>query len=257
MFLPEVAEQFQLANITALIYDPRSIGLSDGMPRNDIDPMKQVEDYSDALTFLSTIPIVDPARICFWGMSFSGGVALCAAALDKRAKCAMVICPLFKYYADDRLPKVLSMAMKDRESQAKGNKPYSPTVFTSKGDNPAGMAVGGGHEAYDYIVSVKRRGAQNHENRTTIQTYYRMAMWQPHGLFKLVQPTPVMMVVPECDIISRPEDQMAVFNALSGRKRLHIAQGKGHMNVLSGEDFPEIQRLLVEFMHDVFGQAVR
>lgn len=65
MFVPEVAEQFQLANITALIYDPRSLGLSDGEPRNDIDPMKQVSDYSDALTFLLTHPLVNPGQICF------------------------------------------------------------------------------------------------------------------------------------------------------------------------------------------------
>ena len=38
MFVSEVAEQFQAASITALIYDPRTLGLSDGEPRNDIDP---------------------------------------------------------------------------------------------------------------------------------------------------------------------------------------------------------------------------
>ena len=44
MFVPDVAEQYQLANITALIYDPRSLGLSDGTPRNNIDPIKQASD---------------------------------------------------------------------------------------------------------------------------------------------------------------------------------------------------------------------
>lgn len=94
MFVLSVAEQFQLLGITALIYDPRSPGTSEGTPRNEIDPMKQVEDYSDAFTFLSTLLVVDSDRIGFWGMSFSGTIALCAAALDKRAKFVIAICPL-------------------------------------------------------------------------------------------------------------------------------------------------------------------
>lgn len=63
--LPDVAEGFQRAGITALIYNPRTTGLSDGMPRNGMDPMKQVENYSDALTFLADHPMVDRNRIAF------------------------------------------------------------------------------------------------------------------------------------------------------------------------------------------------
>ena len=77
MFIPEVAEAFQLAGITALIYDPRNTGMSEGQPRNEIDPMKQIEDYSDAATFLGTLSIVDPNCIGFWGMSFSATIAVC------------------------------------------------------------------------------------------------------------------------------------------------------------------------------------
>ena len=36
--------------MTALVYDARSIGLSDGLPRNDLDPQKMAEDNHDAVT---------------------------------------------------------------------------------------------------------------------------------------------------------------------------------------------------------------
>lgn len=97
MFVPEVAEEFQKHGITALIYDPRNLGESEGTPRNDIDPMKQVSDYSDALTYMRTLTIVDPERIAFWGQSFAGCIALCAASLDKRAKLCISICPLLNF----------------------------------------------------------------------------------------------------------------------------------------------------------------
>jgi alpha/beta superfamily hydrolase len=46
MLLPMVAEKFQDSGYNALTYDPRSIGDSDGTPRNQIDPLKQAEDIS-------------------------------------------------------------------------------------------------------------------------------------------------------------------------------------------------------------------
>ena len=139
MFVPEVAEQFQKANMTALIYDPRSLGLSDGEPRNEVDPIKQISDYSDALTYLTTLPIVDKDAIFFWGQSFAGCVALCAAALDKRAKACISICPLLDFsLTPTTFPRILSKSMKDRESRVAGNDPMYLPVLTADGRNPAG-----------------------------------------------------------------------------------------------------------------------
>lgn len=252
MLLPEVAEAFQRANITALIYDPRSIGLSDGFPRNEIDPMKQVEDYSDALTWLSKQAIVDPTKIAFWGMSFSGSVAACAAALDKRAKCLIMVCPFVKFYTNDKRRKVLAKAMADRVSQAKGNAAFSVVPFTSNGDNPAGMAAGGGLEAYEFMTNVKERGAVNFENRTTIQSYYRIAMWQPWGLLDYINPTPVHMIIPGQDIISKTADQQEVFDAFQGPKTLSFAPEKRHLDVLSGDGAEKLMAEQVNFMRRSF-----
>ncbi|MCJ1391687.1 hypothetical protein MMC18_004552 [Xylographa bjoerkii] len=251
MFVPEVAEQFQLAGISALIYDPRSIGLSDGLPRNEVDPMKQVSDYSDALTYLRTLPIVDPEAIAFWGQSFSGCIALCAAALDKRAKLVIAICPLLDFeLTPAKFPKVLAKSMKDRESQAVGNAAVYMPVLTDKGENPAGMGIGADKEEFDYMVNAKSRGAPRHENSTTLQTYYKIIMWQPHGIMRYMTPTPVLMVVPELDMISPPEQQFALFETFQCPKKVHVAPGKGHLNVLSGEDFPVLAAMQAEFVRD-------
>lgn len=253
MLLPDVAESFQRGGVTALIYDPRNVGLSDGHPRNEIDPVRQVEDYSDALTFLQKQPLVDPALISFWGMSFSGPIAACAAALDKRAKSLVMVCPFVKFYTHEKRSKVLAQAMADRASQAKGNAPFSMAPFNSNGDNPAGMADGGGIEAYTFMVNVKERGARNFENRTTIQSYYKIAMWQPWGLLEYINPTPVMMIVPEMDKISSPDEQKAVFDEFEGPKRLVTASEKGHLNVLSGKDSEGLMSEQLRFIDDFVG----
>jgi hypothetical protein len=124
-------------------------------------------------------------------------------------------------------------------------------MLTDKGDNPAGFGIGADKEGYEYITTAKERVAASFENRTTIQSYYRMVAWQPAGLFKFVTPTPVMFIIPELDMISPPKDQQACFDSFTSPKRCHIAPGKGHLDVLSGEDAPVLMKMQVDFIIDV------
>lgn len=251
MNLPDVAEGFQRAGITALIYDPRSIGLSGGMPRNDIDPVKQVEDYSDALTFLAGHPMVDPNRMAFWGISLSATVSLCAASFDKRAKLVIAVCPMTVIrYTPDMLPKVLAKCMKDRESQQKGNPPFYLPMLNERGENPAGFALGVDKEKYEQIVNAGKEIGPNHVNRTTIQSYHKMLLWQPFTLWKHLDPTPVMFLTPELDQLSPPALQRDYFEKLTGPKRYREAIGRGHVDVLAGEDFPALMKIQTEFFWD-------
>lgn len=249
MFIPEVAEAFQRAGITALTYDPRCTGLSDGQPRQELDPNAQVSDYSDALGFLAVQPSVDPARIAFWGFSFAAIVALCAAALDKRACAVIACCPLTDYSFDGKKIKVLAKAFKDRESQLMGNEPFALPILTEKGESPAGF--GGGTDPENYrLIQNAFRAAPSYQNRATIQSYYKIAAWNPLGLVPMVAPTPCFMLTPENDRISKPEEQEKAFDSIPGdRKQRHVEHGKGHMDILSGESFSMLMKMQVEFLN--------
>jgi hypothetical protein len=50
----DVAEWFSRHGLTALTYDARTLGLSDGLPRNDLNPQKMAEDNHDAVTVSTT-----------------------------------------------------------------------------------------------------------------------------------------------------------------------------------------------------------
>ena len=252
MFIPGVAEAFQAAGITALTYDPRCTGFSEGAPRQDIDPLAQASDYSDALTFLMDQPMVDPSHISFWGFSFAGMVALSAAALDKRAKHVIAVCPLTDFSFNGRKDKVLAKAMQDRQSQVLGGtEPFSLPVLTDKGENPAGF--GGRPEAEDYDKIVNAHlVAPNYKNLTTLQTYYKIAAWQPFGLVDMVGPTPTLLITAGDDRISTRENQGAkIFDVLGGRKHWHVEPGKGHMDILSGESFGKLMKIQVDFLKDL------
>ncbi|KAF2843059.1 DltD domain-containing protein [Patellaria atrata CBS 101060] len=255
MLLPEVAEGFQSLGYNVVIYDPRSIGDSDGSPRNQIDPNQQAEDLSDILTHVSALPNVDPNRIALWGMSFGATVSACTAALDKRAKSLIMVCPIFKFYKPDRWTKVTAQLMKDRHSQLRGNSPFTLPPFNSKGENPIGMAGAGGPgglEAYTFMGNLDDHTPPNYVNRITLQSYYKMAVWKPKEMLSLVAPMPVMMVVPELDKMSPPEEQIDAFQEFTQPKKLYLAKGKGHLTVLSGNEFQDVLEMQAAFVKDCF-----
>jgi len=247
MFVPEVAEAFQRAGITALTFDPRCTGLSDGLPRQELDPHQQVSDYSDALTFLASQQMVDPAGIVFWGFSYAATVALCAAALDKRASGVIAVAPLTDYTFSGKKAKVLVKAFKDRESQVNGNDPFEIPILTERGESVAGFGGAANQDNYK-LIAAAFRNAPTYQNKTTIQTYYKIAMWQPLSLIPAVAPTPCFLLTGEEDTISLPTAQAELYETIDGPKFHHREPAKGHMDVLAGATFDRLMEMQVDFV---------
>src|SRR5258708_7115125 len=86
MYLESFARRFAEAGIAALVFDYRSFGASGGEPRQRISPRDQMEDYRNALTWLSLQSAIDADRLGVWGTSFSGAHVIQVAAHDPRVK---------------------------------------------------------------------------------------------------------------------------------------------------------------------------
>ncbi|ATY62879.1 N-terminal domain [Cordyceps militaris] len=256
MLLPDIAEIFQSQGFNAYVYDPRSIGDSDGTPKNLIDPLQQAEDLTDIITHISSLPSVESSQIALWGMSFGGTVSATAAAVDRRVKALVMVCPILSFYQAEKREKAFLQLMRDRQSQLRGNEPFMLPPFNSKGENPIGMAGSGGPgglEAYGFMGAIIDRGAPNFRNKIALQTYQKLAMWQPKQILKLVDKTPVMMVTPELDTMSPPEEQKAAFALFPQTKTFLEAKGKGHLTVLSGEGSDKVVDAMAEFVREILG----
>jgi dipeptidyl aminopeptidase/acylaminoacyl peptidase len=92
--LDDYAKAFAAAGFVCLVYDHRNWGKSEGFPRYETHPWVQVEDMRAAISFLRTLPGIDPERIGLWGTSYSGGHAITVAALDRRVRCVVSQVPL-------------------------------------------------------------------------------------------------------------------------------------------------------------------
>lgn len=87
------APYFVRAGFAVLAIDYRTVGASEGEPRGQDHPQRQVEDFRAAISCLAARPEVDAARIGLWGVSVGGSVAVQSAVLDRRARCVVVQSP--------------------------------------------------------------------------------------------------------------------------------------------------------------------
>lgn len=87
------AEAIAGAGIAALLYDHRNFGISEGEPRQQINPWLQARGYRHALDFLSSRPEINEDRLGVWGDSYTGGLVLLVAATDDRVRVVVAQCP--------------------------------------------------------------------------------------------------------------------------------------------------------------------
>ncbi|MFJ6695349.1 alpha/beta hydrolase [Streptomyces sp. NPDC091272] len=80
--LEAFARRFAAAGLSALTFDYRYFGDSEGLPRALTDLRAQREDWSAVLALARSLPEVDNTRIALWGTSLSGGHVAVVAAHD-------------------------------------------------------------------------------------------------------------------------------------------------------------------------------
>ncbi|KAA8565523.1 hypothetical protein EYC84_009380 [Monilinia fructicola] len=256
--LPDIARKYQDHGYNALIYDSRSVGESGGLPRNQVNPLLQSEDLSDILTHVSSLPHVDSERIILWGMSVGATVSICTAAVDRRVKAVVMVAPVLSFFQPEKMEKVFPQLIRDRESQLRGNEAFTLPVFNSKAENAIGFAGSGGPgamELHDFMDAYSERSAPGFRYRITLQTYHKLFTYRPKSLLDMVQ-APTLLVVPELDTISSPDDQVEAFELIPGPKTLYMAKGKGHITILTGDQSEEILGVITGFMDEVTGLEV-
>lgn len=98
------AWRFVESGLAVLLFDFRTIGGSDGMPRRWIDPFRQRDDYRAAIRFARDVLArdgrIDGERIALWGTSLSAGAALVVAAEDPSIRAVVAQTPLLSIARD-------------------------------------------------------------------------------------------------------------------------------------------------------------
>ncbi len=90
LYLPDNARALNGAGYVAMTFDYKGWGESGG-PRSRLAPHSRVADARAALTFLGTLPEVDPERLGIYGTSYGGATVVWVGAVDPRVKCVVSV----------------------------------------------------------------------------------------------------------------------------------------------------------------------
>jgi acetyl esterase/lipase len=164
--------------------------------RTRLVPLKQVEDYRNAISYLQGEPGADRDRIGIWGSSYAGGHVLSVAAQDARVKAVVSQVPGINGRNSTNGPVTMRPALLDDAS----SEPHRPGAEFKTG----------------FSVRRIRRGKRINRpqnNARSCHTCYRHR--------------PVLMVAAENDELCRLPDIKAAYEALPGpgncgRRRSHF-----------------------------------
>ena len=203
MYLSNFAERFLGAGFITLVFDYRYFGDSEGEPREQFFPHEQVEDYRNAITWISDHPQVDPERIGVWGTSKSGGHVLYLAAYDKRVKAVVaqvpsVITPETRRLRDpEQYDKLGALLMQDRIARYKTGAVNYFKVVAPEGE----LCVIRTTEAYEWFMQAGRSIAPNWRNQVTVESLEKDREFDPVGPIRLIAPTPLLLIGAEYDTL--------------------------------------------------------
>jgi uncharacterized protein len=233
MYLDSFAEVFSAAGLGALVFDNRNFGASDGEPRQEIDPWAQVRDYRHAITYATTLPEVDPARIGIWGSSYSGGHTLVVGAIDRRVKAVVCQVPLVSGHDNlralvraDFIAGFREMFDADRLARFQGKAPAMVPVVDEDPLAPSALPT---PDSWSWFSETGMNRAPAWRNEVTLRSVEMFTEYEPVSYMPYISPTPLLLLVAVGDHLVPAELTIAAYEHAREPKKIIIMPG-GHFD---------------------------
>ena len=234
--LERFAWAFAEAGFVVLLHDHRNFGSSDGSLRRDIDPWRQIADWRRAISFLESLPEVDPSRIGVWGTSYAGGHVLVLGATDRRIRAVVSQVPTISGYEQGlrRVPPDAIAALErlfdeDERAQFRGEPPRRQRVVS---DDPSVSASYRTKDAVSFYLQPVPPGAWT--NEVTVRSGRLARMYEPGAWVARVSPTPLLMIVGLSDDITLTDLELRAYEQALEPKKLVMIEG-GHFDAYLGQ----------------------
>jgi len=233
MYLDRFAESFANAGFASIVFDNRNFGASDGEPRQEIDPWKQIRDYRDAINFAETLGDTDVDRIGIWGTSYSGAHVLVVGAVDRRVKCVVSQAPMISGHDNvrrlvraDNIALFQRMFEGDRRSRFAGNPPAMVPVVS---EDPAGPAALPTPDSWTWFTETGRNRAPSWKNEVTLRSVEMLSEYEPGAYIAFISPTPLLVIVALGDHLRVADAALTAYERALSPKQLVTLKG-GHFD---------------------------
>jgi len=229
--LERFAQLFAENGFVVLLHDHRNFGASDGQPRQDVDPWRQIADWRRAISYLESLDIVDPKRIGLWGTSYAGGHAIVLGATERRLRCVVAQVPTISGYeqglrriAPENVSALEEAFAEDERAQLRGEPPRRQAIVSADASVPASYRA---KDAIEFYLQPVPEGVW--ENSVTVRSTRAARMYEPGTWISRVSPTPLLMIVALRDPMTGTDLALAAYERALEPKRLALIQG-GHFD---------------------------
>jgi cephalosporin-C deacetylase-like acetyl esterase len=233
ILLPPYADELARNGFAALLFDYRGFGDSEG-ERGRLVPAEQRVDIRNAITFMQSLPEVDPDRIGLWGTSFGGANAICTAAIDTRVKCLSV---QITFGSGERM---VGAGMTEEEKQklhATLDKAWQRTVVRNK---PMMLAMEQILTDEDSKAFYAKTVAEHPEFKIKLPltTIRESLEYCPEDFLPRVH-VPIMLIGATDDIVCPVSEMRSLYDRANAPRELFIIEGARHYDVYEGEFFKQ------------------
>jgi uncharacterized protein len=245
------AERIAKGGFVTLALDHRHFGESEGEPRQHEDPAKKMEDFKNAVSFMSTIKGIDRERIGACGISMGGGYMLQLAAFDRRVKAVSIVASglnlgdtLSEMLGKEGFVNFLKEFNKARQKHYEtGEVQYIPAVAT--GNKPAAMT---GDEPFEYY-GTSRAWSSGWVNRYTTESIENLMSYNAVPYAHHVSPTPLLVVHGKNDKYCFPKFAQQVYDEAGDPKEILWLDTTNHIDLYDNEKYvgPAINKIVEWF----------
>ena len=206
-------------------YDYVGFGKSDGK-RNRHRPLEQAQNTYDALTYMQTVPGIDPERLAIYGTSFGCANGIWVTAHDERVKCLVTsvgVTDGYEWMRSIRRPWEW-LAFKDRVL-----KEAQKRVVSGEGTLvPNGEIMLRDPESQRQRDMHAQAGHTFQSEERDIESAEAVMRYRPDWVVDKISPRPVLMIYAEHDKLVPPVQQLSAYEKCGEPKKLVMLPKSGH-----------------------------
>ncbi|MFH1428131.1 MAG: alpha/beta hydrolase [Candidatus Margulisiibacteriota bacterium] len=233
VLLPPYAESFAKAGFIALVFDYRGFGDSEG-DRGRLIPQEQVTDIRNAITYLQSLPEIEPEKLGLWGTSFGGANAIYTSAADKRVQAVAV--QLTFGNGERVIKQPLSPEDSDKLDQTT-RKVWERLVNKNKDLKLSPDQILTDEDSKIFYQDIIKKYPEI-QTKISLTTLRHTMEYKPEEVITSVN-KPVLIIAAEHDAACPLEESKMLYDKANEPKLFHLLKGAKHYDTYTGEFFKE------------------
>ena len=238
LYLPDTARALTGEGYVVMTFDYKGWGDSGGS-RSRLAPYSRVADVQAAVTFLGTLPEVDPNRLGIYGTSYGGAIVVWVGAVDARVKCVVSVVGIgngARWMRSVRRPDewhdLRERAARDRVKRAlEGESEFVAREEILLPDRQSAE-----------LAAAARRGNPAAVGRIPLEYVDETLEFNPEWVVDRIAPRPILFITSDDDRLVPPDESRELYARSGEPKRLAVLRGYGHYEVYVEPAFGEVVR---------------